>query len=880
MAESNDIESVPKEKNKLSFVGRLFISACNFVNSLPVRLVVIFLSASVIASLIADVLYPQFVINNSQKVSRQLAIRASTQTPQSEIVELLRNHNLAWYYMTNADYKISTATKPFAPDVDIVDNVSHKLEWRNNNYYEAVVPVKGKQFLHIGFYIGPIAETALRNHCLPSAVPTVYMLIVLTTILSGCLAGMMLFVSRPLQRLARACASLLLSRDAYSGVTGGALTAAGAVTEVDLVASALKTLRRQYDSQRLMRLSKEDELKRATQTFQAEKRKLTDTYEHQITSMTQKVTELQSKEAEEEFISTLNTEIETLNYSHQVGLKILERLNDKFPNSITHAAVFTCDDNQHAKVEASLGFDDESLRLLKLVDHRLIARDLFSSGQHQAFRPDSFQEFDLHDIGRMNSFKIILYLPLIFNQKNIGLLAIYFTDIQSLQNRLKVLRNVAQIAAKSLYKVIIYQEELEAGRTDPLTGLRNRKYFQENMPRILEAAALNRINKSVSILMLDADHFKEINDHYGHQVGDQVLRQLAKIFRESVRSHDGGKLRSRNADELIRIGGEEFLIVLDQANSELSHTIAERIRRMVEERQEWPGGIARVTVSIGGATFPGSGKTVDELVMQADRALYYAKEKLGRNHSCHANEVPASFKNAKVAPAILGELGVFDPASLLQSIASAQKTGVLTVRANDGRQFWMSFEDGRALQARLGPFAGHNAILEFITTFEDGNFNFQENVLAKSDSRFAKLDESFDIKRGLQRLMLDAALIQDNFNIAKVILPSLDVCIKPVNAEEFSTRIWALNRTKDPPSQEELELMNSIVAKSEGGATLKEIFSNSNGIPTKLLWRAAALLIEHNLVHLHTAAKDALSASDPVSAHKEATSSTKATGIS
>jgi diguanylate cyclase (GGDEF)-like protein len=161
---------------------------------------------------------------------------------------------------------------------------------------------------------------------------------------------------------------------------------------------------------------------------------------------------------------------------------------------------------------------------------------------------------------------------------------------------------------------------LEAqAQTDPLTGLANRRHFMEVADA--ELARSRRYETPLSMLMIDIDHFKEVNDAHGHRAGDRVLQQLARTCREVL----------REVDVAGRVGGEEFAILLPETEAEDAYEVAERLRIAVEatEIAREEGVPIRVTVSIGVAAIDGS-TNLDTLMSQADDALYDAKHG-GRN---------------------------------------------------------------------------------------------------------------------------------------------------------------------------------------------------------------------------------------------------------
>jgi diguanylate cyclase (GGDEF)-like protein len=163
----------------------------------------------------------------------------------------------------------------------------------------------------------------------------------------------------------------------------------------------------------------------------------------------------------------------------------------------------------------------------------------------------------------------------------------------------------------------------ESSLHDPMTGLNNRRFLEEFIDTL--TANTHRKQTHVAILMLDLDHFKTINDTYGHDVGDAVLKALANVIKATVRA----------SDIVIRYGGEEFMIVLQDTSSAYALSVAEKIRAAVEAMKILHGEITlRRTISIGVSDFPGDSNTFRQAVKFADVALYHAK-KAGCNRVVH-----------------------------------------------------------------------------------------------------------------------------------------------------------------------------------------------------------------------------------------------------
>jgi diguanylate cyclase (GGDEF)-like protein len=159
----------------------------------------------------------------------------------------------------------------------------------------------------------------------------------------------------------------------------------------------------------------------------------------------------------------------------------------------------------------------------------------------------------------------------------------------------------------------------ESTLRDAMTGLHNRRFLEEYTETLVSAT--QRRKSEMSILMLDLDYFKMVNDTYGHDAGDTVLKTIAKVMTQSVRT----------SDMVIRYGGEEFMIILQDTGSEGAEQAAEKIRAAVEALKiQLTGTILQKTISIGISVFPTDGETFWQVVKYADVALYHAKES-GRN---------------------------------------------------------------------------------------------------------------------------------------------------------------------------------------------------------------------------------------------------------
>jgi diguanylate cyclase (GGDEF)-like protein len=209
-------------------------------------------------------------------------------------------------------------------------------------------------------------------------------------------------------------------------------------------------------------------------------------------------------------------------------------------------------------------------------------------------------------------------VPLIFFGEKLGVLALESARKDAFdRDDLQPLESVADICAAAIQNASYFDRMKQLAYVDGLTGIHNRRYFEMRIVEELERAG--RFQGRMSIIMVDIDNFKRLNDEFGHLLGDEVLRSVSTIMKQQL----------RKVDLVCRYGGEEFAIVVPETSGENALRVAEKLRRQVESHH-FPGVPRPVTISAGVADYPTHGITRDEVVAAADNALYQAKQ-AGRN---------------------------------------------------------------------------------------------------------------------------------------------------------------------------------------------------------------------------------------------------------
>ena len=234
-------------------------------------------------------------------------------------------------------------------------------------------------------------------------------------------------------------------------------------------------------------------------------------------------------------------------------------------------------------------------------------------------RPETV--YKLSNLAREEGLRCFICLPLTSHDQCLGVIYIYRTDRETfMQAEIELLTTFASLVAQAIENARLYAQMQEQARIDALTGLKNRRTFDALLTD--ELARAKRFKRPASLLMIDIDYFKHVNDTYGHQVGDMVLKGLSKLLSREVRT----------IDHVCRYGGEEITVILPEIDLENAAKAAERMRVAVEAQQFDinTGESLHITVSIGVASFPAHADSAQALVAAADSAMYVAKQN-GRN---------------------------------------------------------------------------------------------------------------------------------------------------------------------------------------------------------------------------------------------------------
>lgn len=284
----------------------------------------------------------------------------------------------------------------------------------------------------------------------------------------------------------------------------------------------------------------------------------------------------------------------------------------------------------HARMSGVLSItgmiESYSVWLMPLVEHELIGynnaarqkKHLFCSGhgpsrrKAMAFAEKLIEQPAPLESGYVSSEGHFAHKWLFETVDDAGILLILKEGRKLGDDELELINDSLVVLADSLQRGLQYEDLFERASNDPLTGLYNRRVFEDRIHNMMESA--RRYNRPLTLVTMDLDRFKQINDNLGHQTGDEVLKTVADVFKSVVRS----------TDLLVRMGGDEFLAVLDDTGVENARFLAERLCSAVDELEIYADENIKLGVSIGLAELR-SDESLSQWLERADDILYHAK---------------------------------------------------------------------------------------------------------------------------------------------------------------------------------------------------------------------------------------------------------------
>lgn len=306
----------------------------------------------------------------------------------------------------------------------------------------------------------------------------------------------------------------------------------------------------------------------------------------------------------------------------ELSRSVVTRIGEIIP--CDKVSLLTLDEDGYLTIKAAKGLDEEIIK-----NTRIRPGESISGWVAQEARPLLIKDIEIDPLFHKRpdpkyKSRSFISIPLIYRGKVSGVINAMDKLDQPLfcDEDVRLISAVAHYLAIAIENARLYEEKSRLAITDGLTGIYNHRYFKEHLEEEFRRA--RRFLHPFSLIMIDIDHFKEYNDRYGHLGGDLALKTVADTLMENI----------REVDIVSRYGGEEFTIILPDTDIEGAEALAEKARRAVKIKSLAlaEAGQEGLTISAGVASFKISMKDLDELIDQADKALYQAKQE-GRDRT-------------------------------------------------------------------------------------------------------------------------------------------------------------------------------------------------------------------------------------------------------
>lgn len=750
------------------------------------------------------------------------------------VIGTMAQHHLSWFYLTDTHGKVVPLTKNFAPDLPSIDEKSRHLDWHGQSFYESVAPVNQSYDLHAGFVSSP--PVGLSGEPVEAQMPLLVALALLAFIVFCIALVYVISVMVPLKKIL----AHFHRQDSGTGMTAGTLSIPGAILDV-------QEIRKLIEGKGKVIAERDEMIKDRDNTV----RKLNAKLEQELNNAKKEKTVLYLKEAENQFVDHLSSSLDALTTVTAISDGLLTQLHGEFPNSFEFALFFSMNKKQEANLVSHIGFQSNPLEVYKGLGMMKGISDP-DSDLCVVLDPADVPESQFKEIAQLTGARYVIMSPLRFQGRRLALIVVFFRgQDQALEHITRVLNRAAHVSAKSLHHITVYEEQVEAARTDELTGYPNKAYLPHLLPQLMASVeGADGERRPFSIFLVEGHDVLAINEKFGRVAGDSVIQELGRRIERLLQQRRTETMGSWG-DHLIRYQGAQFLVILRQVDSKKATIFAQRLRQVVEG-EDYPCGVGRWNISIGITSFPEDSSNPEELILNVDTALSYARGQSERNKIAHINAVPKAFRSAKLASNLGGSLDVFDPAALLQSLSISRKSGILTVTHPEGKMFWCFLENGKPIKARMGKFTGQAAIIEFLVLFESGEFAFSDltSIDKQTLDDIGKLPKSFDFPGALERVLMDGALARDHYTSAKNLVKETSLFVWPQPSAKNGEGFAKLKALKDPPTPEEEKIMKEIIAVANGKVQLKIILERLDNQPTATLWRAAGFLVQSDMVQL------------------------------
>jgi len=354
----------------------------------------------------------------------------------------------------------------------------------------------------------------------------------------------------------------------------------------------------------------------------------------------------------------------------------------------------------------------------------------------------------------------------------------------------------------------------------------------------------------IVFLVFEGDNFRVMLNSYGPRTIDKLIQEMAQELLSSLEKSVRYKKASSRipfGKFLYRIGACRFLLILEDSGIKKAVELAESVCQMVAERRDWAHGLPSWSVSCGISTLSSnpSDSFEDALI-----TLEYLRMRKSTALVLEAKDVPEDFMS-RAQSRNRGGAQNMEPLALLQQMLKAQKTGILTATAPNGRVFWAYLENGKPEKARLGNLCGDLAVVEFVSTFLEVTYRLQDlsALDAQTSEDMRSLGGAYLVRTPFNELLDLSVHFRESCADAKVHLKTPDMIVHPTmdrQSGQIEQLFYKLGKT---PHELFFDVMEKFWEQCNGRLNLDEMISKMElDSPSSMLWSAADLLMQNKMI--------------------------------
>lgn len=513
-------------------------------------------------------------------------------------------------------------------------------------------------------------------------------------------------------------------------------------------------------------------------------------------------------------------------------------VKDLYPKEIKWVVFYSVKESGQVEFNCAQGMETYTQEAIGKINHGEITEFQDRSKIKRSISLGSMQlaKFGLDNLAERLNFSSLIYFP-VFRDRVYALVLVFVEKGFTLgPDQIKVIENFQDNFNGVYIKFTQIEEAEDKEWTDPIAGCGNKTYLNQLFAKLHERVIAR--GTTFSILYISAELNKpelakfpiDFHNHWLREIAG-IIFNTANVTRRLVSKQDKSCFLAylQNNEYCLVMEGEDHLI--DQSANLIKDKIANNTR--------WFGNAPNLHVTIGSASATSnsvSNTDPNEIFLQAKKACRYAQEIHASNAYCKYAQVPPDW-NPKETVEMEGSLGVLSSVNLIQSIAQAEKTGILLVIDDLGRQFSMKFANGIPMEMQMQGLSGKPALIELVTTFKSGNYKFQQKQVLPPD-------EKAQAPGGLDFYLLDCALSEDKMNWAQKLLDYKDLLLRAVENNDG----W-LNAYNDPDiTPDEIEAMKTIYSLCDGTVRISGLSAKTRVLSTALIWRCVGLLHQYQVI--------------------------------